>query len=1025
MRSKFKWIFTLLLALTVQFSFAQEKTITGVVSDATGTLPGANVIVQGTDRGVQTDIDGKYTIQAKVGEVLVFSFVGLADQSVTVGASNTINVKLGASNTALAEVVIDGYKTTSKKKSAVAATTVTAENMEGRPNVSFLQTLQAQVSGLNIGTSSGSPGSSKIDVILRGISSSSGSIDPVYVIDGIISNNGQFRSLNTEDIESVTVLKDAGATAIYGNRATGGVIVVKTKRASYNSKLQVRYTGSTGFTTLQDHEYNLPNARQMLSLQAIRGDGPGAVMTPEEIAAYQIDTNWKDYFFRTGVSQNHNLSFTMGGENINNFTSIGYFEQDGIVPTTNFKRFTLRSNFNGKSTNGKFTYGSTLGISYSKRNQLEQETRTDINANVLQNPLQGLLSSQPYIDPSLYVNGQQLFDDFGAPSFEIVPYMLLDYLQPGNLPSIFEEMRISASLTGTYKITDPLSYTITAGADLTQNNRDFARAPWSYLAIIATPAGADFGGIETQSTDRDFNFNLVHKLNYLKTFNDKHTIDANLFVEYTKAHRKFNGFTQQGLDPRTWSLGSGTGWVPFNPATPTFYNPTVTSLERDAGTFSYFATADYDYNGKYGIVGTIRRDASYRFIDDNRWGTFWSVSARWNMDQENFMKNTWFNQLKMRLSYGTTGNQNVIASAYGANVLYTAFNNVRDLSSTQAGYNGAASLGINQIANVDLMWETSTQIDLGFDFVVKRRLSGTVDFYRKKTTDLFDTDYVSAVNGIGSIAANTPNELINTGVELLLKYDFFKSSSAFQLDAYVNGSYNKNEWGNVVYSTPGQDFNQPAADYIQQSGSQFFAYYVVPYIGVNPENGNLLFLDINGNPTENPTDADRRNTNKSSVPVWQGSFGFNASYKGFFINTNFAYAADVYKFDYDLLNLSNPAQIGQFPVVGELLDAWSPTNTDSNVPSIFATNVTAAEDFSDRYLIDASYIRLKNLSFGYDVPAKMLDKTFLTGVRVYAQMENWITWSKWRGFDVDGLNQSNQGGYPSPKVISFGIDVKL
>lgn len=1025
MRSKLKWIFTLLLALTLQFSFAQEKTITGVVSDASGTLPGANVIVQGTGKGVQTDIDGKYSIQAKVGDVLVFSFVGLADQSVKVGASNTVDVKLGQSSTALAEVVIDGYKTTSKKKSAVSATTVTAEAVEGRPNVSFLQTLQAQVSGLNIGTSSGSPGSSKIDVILRGVGSSLGSIDPVYVIDGVISNNGQFRSLNTEDIESVTVLKDAGATAIYGNRGTGGVIVVKTKRATFNSKLTVRYTGSTGFTTLQDHEYNLPNARQMLGLQSIVGAGPGALLTQDEINAYSIDTDWKDYFFRTGVSQSHNLSFSMGGENVNNFTSLGYFKQDGIVPTTDFQRFTIRSNFNGKTSNNKFNYGTTIFVGYSKRNQLDQETRTDINANVLQNPLQGLLSSQPYIDPNDYVNGQQLFDDFGAPSFEIVPLMLLDYIQPGNIPSKIEETRLAVSATGTYKFTDALSYTMTAGSDYTQNNRNFARAPWSYLAIVAIPTGAEFGGIETMSDDREFNFNLVHKLNYTKTFAEKHTLDANLFMEYTKAHRAFNTFTQTGLDPRTWSLGSGTGWIPWNAATPNFYRPTVGALEREAGTFSYFATADYDYNGKYGIVGTVRRDASYRFIEDKRWGTFWSVSARWNMDQEDFMKNTWFNQLKMRLSYGTTGNQNILAAAYGSNVLFTGNNLVRDLSSTQSGYNGAASLGIAQVANIDLQWETATQIDLGFDFVVKKRLSGTVDFYRKKTTDLFDTNFISNVNAFSNLNANTPNELINTGVELLLKYDFFKSSSAFQMDAFVNGSYNKNEWGKVVYSTPGQDFNIVGADYIQQTGSQFFAYNVVPYVGVNQENGNLLFLDINGNLTETPTDADRRNTNKSAIPVWQGSFGLNMSYKGFFVNSQFSFAADVYKFDYDLLNLSNPAQIGQFPVVGELLDAWSPTNTGSNVPSLFATNVDLAETFSDKYLIDASYVRLKNLSFGYDVPSKMLDKTFLTGVKIFCQMENYLTWTKWRGFDVDGLNQSNQGGYPSPKVISFGIDVKM
>jgi TonB-linked SusC/RagA family outer membrane protein len=710
---------------------------------------------------------------------------------------------------------------------------------------------------------------------------------------------------------------------------------------------------------------------------------------------------------------------------MNNFTSFGYFEQEGIVPGTDFKRFTVRSNFTGKSNNGKFTYTTNISGTYSKRSQLDQETRTDINSNVLQNPLQGLLASQPYIDPNDYVNGQQLFDEFGAPSFEIAPLMLLDYLKPGNIPSSFEEIRLGVNTSGTYKITDPLSFTTSLGVDYTENNRLFARAPWSYLAIVAIPAGAEFGGIETQSNDRDFAFNMTNRLNYNKTFNEKHTIDASLFLEYNKAHRRFFSYTQTGLDPRTWSLGAGTGYIPFNTATPTFYRPAVAALKRDAGLFSYFGSADYDYNSKYGVVATVRRDASYRFIEDNRWGTFWSVSARWNMDQESFMKNSIFDQLKLRVSYGTTGNQNILASAYGSNVLYTAPNLVRDLNSSQSGYGGAASIGVSTIANPKLQWETTTQFDFGFDFQLKKRFTGTVDFYKKVTTDLFDTDYVSAVNGTNAINSNIDAKLLNTGVEVLLKYDIFKKASDLQMDVYVNGSYNKNEYADVLYTTPGQDFNVIGSDYIQQNGSQLLSYYVVPYVGVNPENGNLLFLDKEGNLTENPTDDDRRNTNQSAIPVWQGSFGLNASYKGFFVNSIFAFAADVAKFDYDLLNLSNPSQIGQFPVVGEMLHAWAPDNLNSNVPSLFATNFDAAEGFSDKYLIDASYIRMKSLSFGYEVPVKYLDKTVFKSVKIYSQLENYLTWSKWRGFDVDGLNTSNQGGYPTPKVVSFGIDIQL
>jgi TonB-linked SusC/RagA family outer membrane protein len=1023
MRSKFKWIFTLLVALTMQFSFAQEKTVTGVVSDAAGTLPGANVVVKGTTRGTQTDIDGKYSIQAKTGEVLVFSFVGMSEKSVTVGASNTISVTL-EQGVRLAEVVIDGYKTTTKKKATIAQTTVTAEAVEGRPNVSFLQSLQSQVSGLNIATSSGTPGSSKIDIILRGYSSVGGATDPLYVIDNVASNSVVFRSLNNEDIESITVLKDAGATAIYGNRGANGVLVITTKKGKYNSKLSVRYNGSTGFSELQQNHYHLLNAKQELRLELAQGTGFAVEQgfTEDDINAYPIDTNWQDYFFRTGVTRQHNISFTQGSANMSNFTSLSYFDQDGIVPTTYFKRFTFRTNFTGKSTNDKFNYSTNFTGSFSKRSQLSQETNSGLNANVVQNPLQGLLASMPWVDPNLYVNGQQVFDEFVSDIRFEAPLSLLDYIEPGVIPNEYSELKLLLNASGTYKFTPELSFTSTAGVDFNESRRLFARAPWSFLAIaVADQNGSEFGGIEDIGVTRDFGFTLTNRLNYVKTFNEKHTIDLSLFTEYTKAHYATSTQRQTGLDPRTWSFGAGTGYVAYDPVND-FYRPTIAAAKAEAGLFSYFATADYDYNSKYGIVATIRRDASYRFVDDNKWGTFYSVSARWNIDEEKFMDNSSLDVLKLRASYGTTGNQNIVYAGYGANPLYTAANNTRDLSDTGQGYNSEPSgFFVGQIANNALKWETTAQFDLGVDWTYKKRFSGTIDFYKKITTDLFDVDYISAINGQPTIAANTDSKLINTGVEVSLKYDVFKKGP-FKLDVYVNGSYNKNEWADLVYP-PGED-NIFQGNVAQQNGQPINAFFLVPYVGVNHENGNLLFLAADGSLTEEPGDEDRRFIDKNYIPTYQGGFGFNASYEGFFVNTDFSFVADISRFDFDLANLSSPAVIGQFPVTTDFLNAWTPTNTSSNYPSLSATNVTF-DGISDRFLRDASYIRLKNLVVGYEVPKKFLEKTVLTNVRISGQLENYFTWSKWRGFDVEGLNASNQGGYPSPKVISLGLDVQF
>lgn len=1031
MRSKFKWIFTLLLAFSMQFSFAQEKTITGVVTDVTGPLPGVNVTVKGTSRNAITDFDGKYSISAKAGEILEFSFLSMETKTAVVGASSTVSVVLVEATNKLTEVVIDSYRTTSKRTSAVAATTVTAEAVQGRPNVSFLQSLQSQVAGLNIATSSGSPGSTKIDIILRGLSSANGNTEPLFVIDGIAANQNVFRGINNEDIESITVLKDAGATAIYGNRGANGVILVRTKKGSYNSKLAVRYSGSTGFMIMQDEDYNLTNARETLSLEKTYGAGKGSTMTPEEIAAWNIDTDWKDYFFRTGITRTHNLSFTQGGENMSNFTSLSYFEQEGIVPTTDFKRLTFRTNFTGKSSNEKFTYSTNLTGSYSRRNQLQQETTSALNANVVQNPLQATLASLPYIDPNDYRGSRDLLDTYGTGDFTVTPLILLDYLQPGKIPNVYDEIKILANASGTYKFNDNFSFTSTAGIDYNNSSRMFARNPDSWLAYAATPVGAQYGGSELQSTDRDFAFNLLNKLSYNKTFNEKHTLDVSLFTEYIKAHRSVFQYQQTGLDPRTWSLGAGTGYIAFNPATPAFYNKTASALKATAGLFSYFASANYDYDSKYGVEATIRRDASYKFVEDNTWGTFWSVSARWNIDQESFMENSGFDILKLRASYGTAGNQNIQAAAYGSNPLYLSSTLTRDLNSTQTGYTGLPSLGVAidangdpNLANTQLKWETTSQVNVGVDFTFKKRLSGTVDVYRKETKDLFDTNYISAVNSVYTLPANTQATLMNSGVEVLLRYDILTKGD-FKMDVFVNGSYNKNEYKDLVYS-PGENLI-PLGNVAQQNGKALYSYYVVPYVGVNPENGNLLFLDRNNNYTEAPTDADRRVTDKNSIPKYQGGFGLNFSYKGFFVNSSFSFVQDIYRFDFDLLNMSNPTAIGNFPVVSDLLNAWTPENPNSNVPSLNApaANYDAGDSYSDRFLKDASYIRLKNLVVGYDVPAKFLERSMFKNVKVYTQMENFFTWSKWKGYDVEGLNASNQGGYPAPKAISFGVDLQF
>jgi TonB-linked SusC/RagA family outer membrane protein len=454
MRSKFKWIFTLLLALTMQFSFAQEKTVTGVVSDKTGPLPGANIVVKGTTRSAQTDFDGKFSINAKAGEVLVISFTGYNNSTVTVGTANSYNVTL-TDGIKLDEVIVEGYRNTTKSTTVVAQSTVNAKTIENRPNASFIQTLQGQVAGLNISSGSGQPGA-KPTVIIRGVGTLNASTDPLYVIDGVPTNGDNFRSINPSDIESATVLKDAAATAIYGNRGSNGVIVIKTKRGgTLESKTKFRFSTSSGYTQLQKVNYSLANARELLTIERAGGVGrgnnnpdTGLPFTDAEIAAYSINTDWVKYFFRTAQSTEHQFSVETSGKKLNSYTSVSYLNQEGILKGTGLKRFTLRSNLSGKSDNDKFSYSTNISLGFSKSNEATSLGTGGIN----QNYVLGATLGAPYISPDEYQDSVQLFQlyqDSGA-SLLYTPLFLVDKLAKFNNQT--DELRIMASADVSYEL---------------------------------------------------------------------------------------------------------------------------------------------------------------------------------------------------------------------------------------------------------------------------------------------------------------------------------------------------------------------------------------------------------------------------------------------------------------------------------------------------------------------------------------------------------------------------------------------
>ncbi len=1023
MRSKFKWKLAFVLMLIVQFSFSQGKTITGVVTDEVGPVVGANVVVKGTKNGTNTDFDGKFIIKASQGDVLEFSYLGMKTQSVTVGTSSTINVAMKADVVNAAEVVLvaEGYdRTRTKAQSMVAATTIDAEVLQNRPNASFMSSLQGSTPGASIASSSGSPGSSKLDAIVRGISSLSGSTDPLIVIDGVPIAGNQFRNLNQNDFESVTLLRDAAATSIYGNKGANGVFVIKTKSASFNAGGGVKfaYDAITGINSIPENKYGMMNSKQALTLEKTFGAGLGSTLSDAEIAAWDIETDWRDEFFRIGLTQQHNLAVSSSSANTSNYTSLGYFNQDGMVPTTDFQRFTLRNNLSGKSTNEKFNYGVNTTVGYSKRNQLNQESNSGVDNNTIQNPLHGSIMGLPYAEAGIYNSGQELVDAIGT-NFAGAndTYVLADILRDGSLPSYFTESNLLASAFANYKLTKDITLGNKFGVDYKQNDGVFARAPQSYLAIVVKNIrGEEFGGFEDMSTVKDFTFTNIMNLNYSKVFKDVHTLDAGVYFEYVKSHRKTKFQRQNGLNPLTYVPGAGTGYVAFNPANPNSFLPSVSASEINAGTLSYFATLDYDYNERFGFSGVVRRDATYRFVDDKKWGTFWSASGRWNIDKESFMEGSAFNMLKLRASIGTQGNQNIIASASGVNPLFTANDIVRDLIGSGNGYNNQQGVFVSQIANTTLQWEEINQTNVGIDFeVLNSRLRGNVDVYEKSTSRLFSSDNTSAATSLFSQVANN-GKISNRGIELSLKYKLF-NVDGFNFNVFANGSYNKSEVVDVVDADLSQNL-------VNSNGQMIYEWNLIPYVGVNQNNGNLLYLDANDQLTETPDQvADRRFTGKSIIPVYTGGFGFNSSYKGFFADALFSWAYDVWRIDNQLRWAYDVNQIGDDNLSSDLLNAWTAENP-TNFPSLSASNTSLDAD-SDRYLKDASFLRLKNVSVGYNFPASFLKGTFMSSLRVYAQAENMLTWTKWRGFDPEARTALSVTNYPNPKTVSFGASVQF
>ncbi len=760
----------LLLSFMLMFTFAfgdlwaQERTVSGKVTSMEdgSALPGVNVVLKGTASGTVSDIDGNFKLTVPSGGgTLVFSFIGLASEEVEIGSRSVIDVSMAPDVQQLSEVVVSGYRPVTKERSNISASTVSAQAIEGRPNPSITQRLQGEVAGLAISTGSGQPGANAT-IRLRGITSINGETEPLFIIDGTPVDGDNFRSINPNEIENVTVLKDAGATAIYGNRGANGVIIIDTKRGGFNRPLEVTYSYQRNYSELQDNNYNLMNSQEQLRLERAYNQGRGVGLSDAEIDAVGT-TDWVDVFFDVGVTNIHNLQFSGGGENTNAYFSLGYTDNAGILQQSNLERYNVRSNINGKSSNGKFNYGANLSLNYSQNREPNNIATGAINRNYIL----GAYQSVTYLSPDDYTNGAALLEE--PDLFLSTPLLLLDRLNTFDRDE--NEVKFVGSLNASYEIIEGLSVGIRAGLDYQREDEIESEGPTSFNALFFAEDGNTTPGYQQHQSEQQTRYNQIININYDKSFGE-HNFNLGLYNEYYKAHLYDFGFFNEGLNPQTYDHGDGSAFVDDN-AENDFFVDAINANIAEVGLLSFFGQLDYDYASKYGFNVTVRRDASSRFAEDFRWGTFWSVAGRWNIHQEEFAQNLPFEILKLRASYGTNGNEDISAAD---NYIFNDTDYLRALFSNRPGYGGANSTGLAQVPIDNIRWETVSQANVGIDAeVFNGRLRTTVEGYIKTTTDLFVNAPVSAVNSITQIEQNI-GELENRGIDLSLQYDVIRKN---------------------------------------------------------------------------------------------------------------------------------------------------------------------------------------------------------------------------------------------------------
>ena len=989
----------LVLILLITVGFAQERTVTGTVTakDDGLPIPGASVKVKGSDIGTQTDANGKFSIKVNgANPVLLLSYLGYTTSQVPAN-SDRLSVVLVQDDKTLSEVVVTGYSTKSKRANTGSSSEVNVERSMQQPNASFDQMLQGQAAGINIKTGSGQPGRSA-DVVIRGKGSINGSFAPLYIIDGIEVRGEDFSTINQNDFETITVLKDASSTAIYGSRGANGVIVVTTKRGK-SGDLRISYDGQIGTAQAPKNQLLLMNTQEKLDFEQNIAGNPYR-WTPQEFTDLRkINTNWSDYVLRKGQLQSHNLSLSGGSEKTTFYSSLGYYDEEGIVIGTGLKKYNGRVNIT--HTDKRIKIGTNVSGGYS-----DFEGTTEGNQSVGA-PLNTILWALPYEKP---------YNDLGEYGTSIqFPY----WLNP--MEDLIENKRQNKRLKSTgnvffeYKIPwfENLTYKINMGGDYSQEEETRLVKAGTQSALQSQAFGTEINaeGRFSNGLDRRFRYTITNSINY-KTNLDVagyHTLSTSLYTEFLRNRgRRFSHTVYGNQIPLPNEAGFVAG-TPTNGFIPTFLG----SFPENSALMSYFGTVDYGYKNKYYLSLTGRTDGSSKLSPESRWTQYGSVGAGWIVTEEEFFKVKPINYLKLKASYGAVGNQTGIGQ----------FPYLQQYS--KGTYAGQLGLNINRLGNANLTWEKRTTSNLGLDIeFFKSILRASVEVYTSTTTNLYFNPVVPGTSGGNGTYLTNTGSMNNKGIETTLGVKIFNKKD-FKWTVDANYAYNKN----TILSLPdNQDLQLYFGTQALKVGKPFNSFYLATFLGVNPANGNSQYLKEDGvSITEDYDEAGRFIQGTSDAPH-NGGLTSTWSYKGLDLQVFGVFSAGNYLFNGARVNLENN-QYTNSGYARNGLNAWTTPGQITNFPKL--TEDTRAN--STRFLEKGDFFRLRNIQLAYNLPKSVSQKLKLQGLRVFVQGQNLYTKFKFQGWDpetsassddTDFLSSSVSGAqYPALKRVTFGLNV--